>query len=90
MKLFQYEYLSEDDKTKAQGFIDEITATLEDESDVDEEDLEDMVMTLATNFAIYAREDWAKVYNRVYKDVYGEKPEDNPFEDSDFSDAEED
>ena len=90
MKLFQYEFLSEEDKQKAQNFIDEITTRLEDESDIDEDDMEDMVMVLATNFAIYSRDEWAKVYNKVYKDVYGEKPEDNPFEDAADEDEDED
>lgn len=80
MKLFSYELLLEEDQAKARELADMVTQKLEDESDVDEEDMEDMVMVLSTNFAVYGQEDWAKLYNQVYKSIYDEKPEFNPFE----------
>lgn len=90
MKLFQYELLPEEDQAKARDLVGMISDRLTDESDVDEDDMEEMVFVLAANFAIYAPEDWHKVYNKVYKDVYDEKPEYNPFEEENEPDDDDD
>ncbi len=90
MKLFSYELLPEEDQAKARDLVDMIEGKIKDETDVDEEDVEDMAMILATNFAVYGPDDWPKLYAKVYKDVYDESPEFNPFEEETEPDVDDD
>jgi len=64
---------------KAAELATELADVIEDI--VQEEELSDFVMQLALR--VLAGEDRAAAYLEIYKETYGEDPDENPFEDDD-------
>jgi len=84
--IYTYTDLDEGERQAAFSLLPGIEIAL-DEEGIEEDDIEEMAVKLACSFIRNEESGYGEIYAKIYKDIVGEIPENNPY---DFDDEDDD